>query len=472
MKKPFNKTLTIALLGLSACALFQSEVKSPDAERVADLGRIEKKTGNTVFVWLKGGTGDLENDAASFAKESGLPADSVTAVYPGLGGFALTIEPAKFRELTLNNGSLAERIDHTSDDRTIVAFSGTPPFADCPDPAFPLPPLGVVPANIRRVGGPVGTAASNAGKNIWIVDSGVDNASGELNLDSTDSVTCVDMINNQHRCVGGPVQDVVGHGTMLAGIIAAKGVSTNLVGVAPGANVIAVKVFDNHPQDDMEIPLLGLDYVLRHAAPGDVVNISWGAKWDFDPRDPLDEAVRRIADRGVKVAVAAGNMVDDPAVAAVIGAGYVDMMSPARSGAYSASHLVQGHRGEVRTASAVDGTDTFWFYRPAATGGRTSTNTAAWGSFFGNGHAGKPLPDFAEPGVAITSLWPHAATGGPNQARSCTGTSFAAPHLAGILLEGTPVANGKAAQDPSAAIPGTNQFDTSTLDPTGKLVGE
>jgi len=90
---------------------------------------------------------------------------------------------------------------------------------------------------------------------------------------------------------------------------------------------------------------------------------------------------------------------------------------------------------------------------------------AAWGSFIGNG-----LPDFAEPGVGIMSLWLHGVSGGPNMANTCTGTSFAAPHLAGILLEGTPVADGSAAEDPSAAIPETNplQYDSTKQDPIGK----
>jgi len=106
--------------------------------------------------------------------------------------------------------------------------------------------------------------------------------------------------------------------------------------------------------------------------------------------------------------------------------------------------------GVVMTASAIDEQDHFWSF-------------SAFGNYLPNtiGTQTLSLPDFADPGDAIVSLWPNKSLA------SCSGTSFAAAHLAGLLLLGTPHADTIAAQgDPSAVKP-DGGVDTSLLDAIG-----
>jgi subtilisin family serine protease len=214
--------------------------------------------------------------------------------------------------------------------------------------------------------------------------------------------------------------------------------------MAPGARLVPIKVFDT-PETDWASIYPAMAYLISHVQPGDVVNVSFGGPWDpsagGNPR-MIERQLRRLADQGVRVSVAAGNLDALPDSA------YVQTVSPARAGAYRNEQA----GGAVMTASAIDGEGRFW---PE--------------SGFGNGEASRSgglhlgPPDVAEPGVAIPVLWP----GG--QMRACTGTSFAAPHLAAILFQGLPDHDGQAKGDISATIerPRGPLTDAARNDPIG-----
>src|SRR5437762_10137004 len=100
----------------------------------------------------------------------------------------------------------------------------------------------------------------------------------------------------------------VGHGTHVAGIVGARGTSSNgyYTGVAPGANLIGIST-----GDILFIfwALAGFDYILDHQQQYNikVVNNSWGTSGTFDPKDPINEATKKLASRGITVVFAAGN---------------------------------------------------------------------------------------------------------------------------------------------------------------------
>ena len=97
--------------------------------------------------------------------------------------------------------------------------------------------------------------------------------------------------------------DAFGHGTHLAGIIAA---------VAPQARVVNVKVADHEGSTSLSRLLAGIDWTVRR---GDrdglnvrVLNLAFGAEVDGSYRsDPLAFAAERAWDKGVTVVVSAGN---------------------------------------------------------------------------------------------------------------------------------------------------------------------
>jgi serine protease AprX len=100
----------------------------------------------------------------------------------------------------------------------------------------------------------------------------------------------------------------VGHGTHVAGIVGARGTASNgyYTGVAPGANLIGIGTGDVL---FIFFALAGFDYILDHQQQYNikVVNNSWGTAGAFDPKDPVNEATKKLSSRGITVVFAAGN---------------------------------------------------------------------------------------------------------------------------------------------------------------------
>ena len=167
-----------------------------------------------------------------------------------------------------------------------------------------------------------------------------------------------------------------------------------MIGVAPGAAVVAVRVLDRRGSGTISGVIAGVDYVATHGRSGEVANMSLGG----GASQSLDDAVLGASGGGVRFAVAAGN---DSANA--------NNYSPAR---------VNGPN--VFTVSSF------------AIGDK-------WSSF---SNFGNPPIDYAEPGSSIKSTW---KDGGYN---TISGTSMATPHLAGVLLTGLVSNGGVVAGDP------------------------
>jgi subtilisin family serine protease len=210
------------------------------------------------------------------------------------------------------------------------------------------------------------------GKTVWIIDSGIDTDHPDLNIDLTRSTSMIYGISS--------VEDGYGHGTAVAGVIAAKNNGTGMVGVAANATIVALRVFDDAGNGTMSRAISAVNYVINYGKPGDVINLSLGGGIS----STMDDMVMTAASRGIHVVIAAGNSAVD-----------CSYNSPARVDAPG-----------VYTVSAMDRYARFW----------SSSNFGA------------PV-DYTAPGVGITvtSIGGGISTG-------ASGTSYAAPHVAGILL--------------------------------------
>ncbi len=285
-----------------------------------------------------------------------------------------------------------DRVDYIEQDRIVkLAPPGAcEPWPSCRDDDNGGGDSGqTTPWGISRVGGPV---SSNGVA--WVIDSGIDLDHPDLNVDVQRSAEFVS------RGPGAKTaDDGSGHGTHVAGTIAAIDNDIDVVGVAAGATVVAVKVLDDRGSGTYSDVIAGIDYVAQNAASGDVANLSLGGS----PSQAVDDAVRNAADQGVLFAIAAGNSGDD-----------ANNYSPARV-----------EYNNVWTVSATDDTDTF-------------ASFSNW-----SGPTDPPI-EFAAPGVEILSLYADGGT------RTLNGTSMASPHLAGVLLisGGNPSSDGTASNDP------------------------
>src|SRR3954452_15089599 len=94
-----------------------------------------------------------------------------------------------------------------------------------------------VPPGVRRVGaGSLTQAHAAATTSVAVLDTGVDTANADLNAVS--GKNCVSTSSTSAK-------DDNGHGTNVAGIIAARDTGAAVTGVAPGTRVVSVKVLNN-----------------------------------------------------------------------------------------------------------------------------------------------------------------------------------------------------------------------------------
>lgn len=237
---------------------------------------------------------------------------------------------------------------------------------------------------------PYGVARVNGGQYkgngiAWVVDTGVDARHPDLRVHKGKSKSMIDESRG--------MTDGQGHGTHVAGIIGAKDNGTGVLGVAPGVTIASVKVLDDNGKGTADDIIAGLDYAASRARRGDVINLSLGGGFN----QAVNDAVLR-ASASATIVVAAGNYRGD-----------------ARN--YSPG---SAEGDNVVTVSAIDADDVF----------SASSN-------YGN-----PPIDCAAPGVGILSTLPG------NNYGSFTGTSMAAPHVAGLVLKGNISFDGVAANDP------------------------
>lgn len=138
----------------------------------------------------------------------------------------------------------------------------------------------------------VGQANTSSTVKIAIVDSGINKtlpALKHINFKEFNT------LNPQQKIV-----DDFGHGTAIAGIIAAK--SNELEGVLKDVVIYDVKVLDSKGQGEVNNVIEGIDWSIKNKV--DVINISFGFSVEYLK---LKQAIERAVDSGILVVAAAGN---------------------------------------------------------------------------------------------------------------------------------------------------------------------
>jgi subtilisin family serine protease len=126
---------------------------------------------------------------------------------------------------------------------------------------------------LRQIGAPTAWETSvGTGVPIAIIDTGIDLDHEDLRGQLMARVTCVGTGGDARRCaVDGA--DIHGHGTHVAGIAVAASNNAGVVGVAPGARLVAVRVFQEERSTDA---LSGKETVSYFA---DSRDIDAGIRW-------------------------------------------------------------------------------------------------------------------------------------------------------------------------------------------------
>jgi serine protease len=111
------------------------------------------------------------------------------------------------------------------------------------------------------------------------------------------------VVNHVNFAGDGKNYDCYGHGTHVAGIVAAKDNARDVVGAAPGAPLTGVKVTGCRGSGTVSGAIEGIDWVTANANKPAIANISLGAGLS----EAFDDAVRKSATSGVFYSIAAGN---------------------------------------------------------------------------------------------------------------------------------------------------------------------
>ena len=261
----------------------------------------------------------------------------------------------------------------------------------------------VVPAGVARVGVP--TIDSNGlGVGVAVLDTGVDLAHPDL-------AGTVDALN----AFGGPsCQDDEGHGTHVAGIIAARDNTVDVIGVAPKATIYCVKVLDSAGSGSDATIMSGLEWVLNNHAsvvPAiKVVNMSLGRPGAVDDNPAMHDLVVALEGAGITVVVAAGN--DAAAdVSGQIPAAYPEVIAVASTTALRGTN-------QCRFLSAPIGADTASYFTTDGAGVIVSA-------------PGEEQENVSR-GCFISSIGILSTRLGGGTTRM-SGTSMASPHVAGVV---------------------------------------
>src|SRR5256885_2285130 len=129
--------------------------------------------------------------------------------------------------------------------------------------------------NLQKIGAPAAWArTTGAHVRVGIVDAGVDLTHEDLAGRVVAQTSCLKSKGDATKCTGSG-QDDVGHGTHVAGIIAAtKDNGVGVAGVAPDAELVVAKVADSGGGIAIDDANAGIRWVVDHGAK--VVNLSLG----------------------------------------------------------------------------------------------------------------------------------------------------------------------------------------------------
>lgn len=234
-----------------------------------------------------------------------------------------------------------------------------------------------IPQGVSMIKAPEFWEKGNKGKDITIaiIDSGCDCNHSDLK----DRIIGKKNFTTDDNGDENNVTDYVGHGTHVAGTIAASENGKGVIGVAPEANLLILKALDKDGRGYNEWIINAINYAISKEV--DIISMSLGGS---DDDQNLHEAIKNAVNNNILVVCAAGNEGDDNP----------DTDEFGYPGAYNESISV----------GAIDYTRRYAKF--------TNSNKEV---------------DLVAPGVNIKSTYPN------NKYATLSGTSMATPHISGAL---------------------------------------
>ena len=304
-----------ALLIIASSSLAGAEESAAGAEDKIDpvlaemMGQGEGKE-IAVIVMLSPGA---NNDFAGLAAQAGLSVKYRYGLIPGLAGQATgqaisdlarddRVAGIYFdRSTSLQQSRQAEQAEADENATALPAASTGPENFSLPDGAFASdsPEEYISPARLIGADRLWEKGIDGRGVKVAVIDSGIDKNHPDL----------VGKVVAEKNFLSDEItaDDLLGHGTMVAGIIAGTGAASGgeYRGIAPGADLISVKVIDGQGDGKVSDIIAGIEWAIYSGA--DVLSLSLGGINLGETNPPITMAADNAAAAGVVVCVAAGN---------------------------------------------------------------------------------------------------------------------------------------------------------------------
>ncbi len=305
-----------ALLIIASCSLAGAEDTAAGAEDKIDpvlaemMGQGEQRE-IPVIVMLSAGK---DNDFAGLAEPAGLAVKYRYGLIPGLAGQATGQSISDLarddrvagiyfdRSTRLLQSGETGQAGSDENETTEGAASSGPENSSLPDEAFASefsPEEYVSPAHLIKADRLWEKGIDGRGVKVAVIDSGIDKNHPDL----------VGKVVAEKNFLSDEItaDDLLGHGTMVAGIIAGTGAASGgeYRGIAPGADLISVKVIDGQGDGKVSDIIAGIEWAVYSGA--DVLSLSLGGINLGETNPPITMAADNAAAAGVVVCVAAGN---------------------------------------------------------------------------------------------------------------------------------------------------------------------
>ncbi|BAU29171.1 subtilase family protein [Aneurinibacillus soli] len=225
----------------------------------------------------------------------------------------------------------------------------------------------VIPWGIKKIGAPkLWKETMGKGVKVAVIDTGIVRTHPDLR----------GRVRGSADFVGGNIVDRRGnggHGTHIAGTIAALDNQIGVVGVAPQVSLYDVRAFDSDGVGELAAIVKGIDWAITNKM--DIINMSFGMVGDSPA---LHAAIKRASAAGIFLVASAGN-----------------------------------NGGEIEFPARY----------PEVIAVGASTKQGELAAFSARGHG----LDVIAPGVSILSTWPRKTY------KKLSGTSMAAAHISGLV---------------------------------------